>query len=65
MAKEIKFRVKLSVDGKEQLVTATTNVKRLRSAFDDARTSSERLRGRIAKLSQVSVAFHNTISGLQ
>ena len=34
MAKEIKFNIKLNVDGKEQLVTATTGIKEISEAVD-------------------------------
>ena len=39
MSKEIKFKVRLSVDGKEQLSTATTNVDDLRKAVRDTENS--------------------------
>ena len=39
MAKDIKFRVKLDVDGKEQLVTATTTVAEMRKAVRDTENS--------------------------
>ncbi len=29
MAKDVKFEIKLSIDGKEQIVTASTNVEKL------------------------------------
>ena len=41
MAKEIKFNVKLVVDGKEQLVTATSTAEELRRVLDSAKTSSQ------------------------
>lgn len=43
MAKEIKFNVKLVVDGKEQLVTATSTAEELRRVLDSAKTSSQKL----------------------
>ncbi len=39
MSKEIKFKVRLSVDGKEQLSIATTNVDDLRKAVRDTENS--------------------------
>lgn len=44
MAKEIKFNVKLSVDGKEQLVTATTSVQELRKSISGAMSIAEELK---------------------
>lgn len=52
MAKEIKFNVRLSVDGKEQLVTATTTAKQLQDVFKGARTASDRLRDSLVSLNQ-------------
>lgn len=42
MSKEIKFKVRLTVDGKEQLITATTSVNAMRKAMGKARTSAQR-----------------------
>lgn len=42
MAKDIKFRISLNIDGKEQLVTATTNVKEMRKRWDEAERSTQR-----------------------
>lgn len=42
MSKEIKFNVKLTVDGKEQLQTVTTDARELRKAMDEAKTSAQR-----------------------
>ncbi len=65
MAKEIKFNVKLTVDGKEQLVTATTSVKNLREVMDGAKTSADRLRGSLIKMNQVELIAQNATSALQ
>lgn len=42
MSKEIKFKIKLTVDGKEQLQTVTTDAGQLRKAMDKAKTSTRR-----------------------
>lgn len=42
MSKEIKFNVRLTVDGKEQLQTVTTDVKELRDAIEAAKTRAQR-----------------------
>lgn len=49
MAKSINFSIKLNVDGKEQLAKATANVKDLKKAVDQSRTSFQSL----------SVGFNN------
>lgn len=42
MSKEIKFQIKLTVDGKEQLQTVTTDARQLRKAMNEAKTSAQR-----------------------
>lgn len=42
MSKEIKFNVRLTVDGKEQLQTATVDVRELRDAIEASKTSAQR-----------------------
>ena len=43
MAKEIKFNVKLTVDGKEQLVTASTDLKELHKTLQDTKSRTKQL----------------------
>lgn len=52
MAKEIKFNVKLVVDGKEQLVTATSTAEELRRVLDSAKTSSQKLNAALVNFNQ-------------
>lgn len=42
MSKEIKFNVRLTIDGKEQLQTATVDVRELRDAIEASKTSAQR-----------------------
>lgn len=65
MAKEIKFNIKLTVDGKEQLVSATTSVKDLRAVMDGSRTSAEKLRGSLMLLNQKVLAVQNITGAIQ
>lgn len=58
MAKEIKFNIKLLVDGKEKLITATSTVAELHSALDSAKTEAE-------KLDKVLVNFNQHVEKLQ
>lgn len=59
MAKEIKFKVKLSVDGKEQLVSATTTVSDLRRVTQAAKTDAARLRDELLNYTQSVQAIQN------
>lgn len=59
MAKEIKFNVKLSVDGKEQLVSATTTVADLRKMTQSARADAARLRDELLTYTQSVQAIQN------
>lgn len=59
MAKEIKFNVRVSVDGKEQLVTATTSVAGLREAMERAKGSAGMLRDSLLNFNQTILVFQN------
>ena len=48
MAKEIKFNIKLLIDDKEQLVTASTSAKELRDNLDAAKSSVAKFRRKAA-----------------
>ena len=54
MAKEIKFNIKLNVDGKEQLVTATTGIKEISEAANACRS-------RLGEMNNVLVHFNQKI----
>lgn len=41
MAKDVKFNIKLSIDGKEQIISATTSVKDLQNVVKGSQTSAE------------------------
>ncbi len=62
MAKEIKFNVKLLVDGKEQLVTATTSVAELRKNIEAAKPAADQFREKLITLNQ-SVETLKNLSG--
>lgn len=59
MAKEIKFNVRLTVDGKEQLVTTTTNMRELREAIEMSKSSMQRLTEKIMGFNQGVEAARN------
>lgn len=59
MAKEIKFNVRITVDGKEQLVTATSKVADLRRVMDSAKGSAGQLRDTLLTYTQTVQAMQN------
>lgn len=64
MAKEIKFNVKLVVDGKEQLVTATSTAEELRRVLDSAKTSSQKLNAALVNFNQAVMAANNVTNAI-
>ena len=64
MAKEIKFNIKLLIDGKEQLVTASTSVKELRDNLDAAKSSAAKFREKMITVNQTVVALQNASSAI-
>ena len=65
MAKDVKFNIKLSIDGKEHIITASTNVKRLAQEMEIAQTETAKLRDALLKINQVGQSIQNAFSGLQ
>ena len=59
MAKEIKFNIKLLVDGKEKLITATSTVAELHSVLDSAKTEAEKLDKVLVNFNQHVEKFQN------
>lgn len=45
MPKDVKFNIKLTIDGKEQIVTASTNLKKLSEELEIARSESHNHQG--------------------
>lgn len=64
MAKEIKFNVRLVVDGKEQLVTATSTAEELRRVLDSAKTSSQKLNAALVNFNQAVMAANNVTNAI-
>lgn len=65
MAKEIKFNIKLNVDGKEQLVTATSSVNDLRKALDSTKTEADKFDKALLNFNQQVVKFQNINGAVQ
>ena len=49
MSKDVKFNIKLSIDGKEHIVEATTDVKHFAQELGIAETKGKRLRDSLLK----------------
>lgn len=64
MAKEIKFNIKLLIDGKEQLVTASASAKELRDNLDAAKSSAAKFREKMITVNQTVVALQNASSAI-
>ena len=64
MARDIKFNIKLNVDGKEQLVTVTTDIRAMREAMGEATSASTQLAGALFKINQVGQVFQTAMGGL-
>lgn len=65
MAKDVKFNIKLTIDGKQQIVEASTNVKGFAEQLAIAQTKGNRLRDSLLKFNGIANAFSNLSSGLQ
>ena len=64
MAKEVKFTVRLNVDGKDKIVTATSSVADLQRAVDNAKSSAARLRESLINANQSVLMMQNAVSAL-
>ena len=64
MAKEIKFNIKLTIDGKEQLGIATTDVGKLRQAMEETKTTAQQFRDKLLTINQTVTALQNASSAI-
>lgn len=68
MAKDVKFNIKLTVDGKHQVVQAVTSTKDLQAAVKEAKDETMRFSSTLIRLNQTVQVFDNvsaSLSGLQ
>ena len=65
MANEVKFHIKMNVDGKEHIVEAASDVRKLAEEMGVARSASDELRNTLLKFNNLSQSFQNVITGLQ
>lgn len=63
--KEVTFNIKLHVDGKQKLISATTDVKYLGEALNEAKTQSENMRDALLKATQKVQALQDAAQGFQ
>ena len=64
MAKEIKFNIKLLIDGKEQLGIATTDVGKLRQAMEETKSTAQQFRDKLLTINQTVTALQNASSAI-
>lgn len=64
MAKDVKFNIKLTVDGKTQVVQAVTSTKELQSAVDNAKNSAAKFSSTLVRLNQSVIVLDNVSSSL-
>lgn len=64
MAKEIKFNIKLNIDGKNVVVQASQSVKELQRNLMAAKTGSQRLGEAMLRINQVTQAYQNISSAV-
>ena len=65
MAKEVKFTVKLNIDGKNVIVSAGRDARKFAEELGLAKTKTEELRGNLLHLNQLTQTFSNIGKGLQ
>ena len=57
MAKQVKFTVKLNIDGKEHIVKVAKDAKQLASEFGVVQTKADQLRGSLITFVQLQMTF--------
>ena len=62
MAKQIRFDIKLNVDGKEVVGSVVSDVKEMRKAWDDARSSLKKFADESFTLNQITESIQNITS---
>jgi DNA polymerase III alpha subunit (gram-positive type) len=65
MAKDVKFNIKLNIDGREHVVEVSTDLKEMTKKISEAKTNSDKLRDSLIKFNQIGQAFQSAMSGLQ
>lgn len=63
MAKEIKYNIKIGVNGKEELVSLATPLKELHKNIDLSKTKADKLTQSLADFANVTVGIKNVAEG--
>ena len=64
MAKDIKFNIRLNIDGKQVVVQASESVKELQRNLMAAKTGGQRLSAALIKVNQATQAYANVSEAL-
>ncbi len=65
MAKDIKFNIKLAIDGKQVVVDCKKNVRELGIALGGVTTKANSVNAALSRLSSVSTLFRNGMDGVR
>ena len=65
MSKDVTFNIRLLVDGKEKIVSATTDVQHFAKVFEDAKAESVQLRDKLIETGQTVQIIQAAFSGFQ
>ena len=64
MSKDVKFNIRLSVDGKDQVVTATANMKDMAKAAANVQAAVDKNATAFNKWKESAVAVSSTITAI-
>ena len=64
MSKDVKFNIKLTIDGKDHVVTAAADVKNLAQQMGIAKTQGDDLRNTLLKFNNIAQPFQNAFASL-
>ena len=65
MAKDVKFNIKLRIDGKEAILQASANTRELAKELGIAADRGDEMLKRFQKIASISTALNNAMNGLQ
>lgn len=64
MAKDVKFNIRLNIDGKDKLVAVTADVRKLRQTFDEAQSSTQKFRDKLMSINQAVTAVQGIAAAM-
>lgn len=65
MANEVRFNIRLNIDGKDKVVTATTAMDNLRQVVGDVKNAANDLKGELINTNQITEAWNNVTNTIQ